>query len=212
MEEQQKFSKPLDFYYVHGGTKGEIATLAHSYAALNIKTACIADFDILQNEQELKKLCSVMNIEFDNIQSDYNAAKSGLDDLPPIADATDICDEIEKILNNVRNANTFEAEHKRKIGSLLRNASKWSEAKKYGIDKLNGGTYQSCQNVIAMCASNGLFIVPKGEMESWWREGPGNKNEWATQVLDKIAEGKPFDDVENFMGSICNFLGAQLKD
>lgn len=211
MEDQEFFTKPIDLYYVHGGTKGEIATLTRSYKALNVKTAAIVDFDILQNEQEFRILCAAMKINFNLIQAKYNSSKSSLDELPPIKDVKTICSGIDDILKDALATGSLESAHKKEINSLLRDAAKWSTAKQLGITKLRGGTYSNCQQMLEICAQHGLFIVPNGELESWWRAGPGEKNEWAIKALDQIKEGLPFTEAEDLVTKVCEFMGITKR-
>ncbi|MBV9468016.1 MAG: AAA family ATPase, partial [Abitibacteriaceae bacterium] len=56
LESEQKVSTPLDLYFVHGGGKGELATIAEAYQKLKVPIAVIADLDLLRNKAEFKKL------------------------------------------------------------------------------------------------------------------------------------------------------------
>lgn len=90
-------------------------------------------------------------------------------------------------------------------------SSKWSEAKKYGINKLNGGQAVACQNVLDASAANGFYIVPEGELESWWRQGPATKAEWIIAAIDLInSDPDSFVEAEQFLLGVLSYFGYEV--
>ncbi len=208
LQNKNVLDKPADIYFVSGGGKGELATLVRSYKALNIPTVAIADFDLLQKESELKQVFEAFGADFSEVQASYNSAKSALNDLPRIKTIPVFVNEMESILNEISNTGDITKVHKEKISDLLSDSSKWSEAKKYGINKLAGGAYNNCLDVLNKCQKIGLFLVPQGELESWWRGGATTKKLWILDALKQIqTEPNNFEEAEKFVIDICRFLG-----
>jgi len=201
-----------DLYFIHGGGKGEISTLVNSYRTLNIKTAAIVDFDILRNTKEFKKLYGILGGKWEDIESKYNNAKAALDELPSSKTIPEFVKEMNNIVKDIKEKSDITNSNKQRISNLLSDASKWSEAKKHGINKLNGGAYRDCETVIKKSHEIGLFIIPNGELESWWRAGPSNKSEWIIEALEKLhRDDSEFVDAEDFMISLCEFFGLKKK-
>jgi predicted ATP-dependent endonuclease of OLD family len=212
IENKQLLSKPSDFYFIHGGGKGEIATLVNSYKTLNVRTAAIADFDLLRNQNELKKIINNLGGNWDDFETNYNSSKSALDDLPRTKTIPQFISEMNTLLEKIGEDDEISNSQKQIISDLLSDSTKWSEAKKYGINKLAGGAYQSCEDLLNQLSELGLFIIQSGELESWWRGGPSSKSEWIVNALEKIKDDPDFAiEAEDFFLSICEYLGVKKK-
>ena len=67
-----------------------------------------------------------------------------------------------------------------------------SEFKKYGRASLPSELQPNFDNLWKCCASEGLFIVNVGELESWMVdydiERTSNKSKWISKALNKLFE------------------------
>jgi hypothetical protein len=55
-----------------------------------------------------------------------------------------------------------------------------------------------------------LFLVPNGETESWWRQGPAEKPKWILAALNALAEHpKEFEEVQKFILEAHQALASQ---
>ena len=58
----------------------------------------------------------------------------------------------------------------------------------------------------------GLFILPVGELESWWPEGPaGNKAEWIAQAVELLDQDDSLPELETFVCELAGFF-AEVHD
>ena len=97
---------------------------------------------------------------------------------------------------------------KRTASDLLENAADWSEAKKHGIASVKGGAHQETTRLLTECRGQGLFLVPSGELESWWFGGPAQKQDWISAALTKLGEdSKEFEACEGFIRELCSYFG-----
>lgn len=191
-----------DLYFTHGGGKGEIITLVNAYQSLRMKVAAIADFDLLRNKSEFKNLFESISGQFGSIEAAYNSATSSLSN-KRIKKKEEFIQEMKSILKNIEDGQEIDKKVKQDISTLLSDSSVWSEAKKYGISKLSGGASNECQKVLTACDELGLFLIPNGELESFWRAGPANKNEWIIAVLEKIkTEPGLLKNAKDFMSKV----------
>ena len=209
-EANNEFPNPADLYFIHGGGKGEISTLAESYTSLNIKCSAIADFDILRNKSEFLKLFEILGGTFSKIEKDYEIVIATLNNKGPIKSIKGFSKEMRELISEIESAKKISQANKQAISNLLSDSSDWSEAKKHGKSALKGGAYQSCANILNVCKSFGLFIVPNGELESWWRAGPANKKDWIIEVLNELSKNRSsFKEASEFMDGICAYLNIK---
>jgi hypothetical protein len=131
-----------------------------------------------------------------------------LGDQGAVIDVQDFIAEFKELLTAVDAAQRLSPENKRKAAELIENAADWSEAKKYGLDKLKGGARTAAKNLIEAGQKVGLFLVEKGELEGWWRDGPANKREWITAAITSVAEDPSvFEDAQDFVAGVCKHFG-----
>jgi predicted ATPase len=176
LEINNQLGQPADFHFVHGGGKGELATLAQSYKKLKIPMAVIADFDMLRKEGELEKLINVLGGDFAAIKREYISTISALAQIKPIKSAKDFICEMRAVLDSIQKDVT--SEHRKEISVLLSDSRDWSAAKRYGREAFSGGKNQDCEFVLSELKKLGLFLVRRGEMESWDRSLSADKNKW----------------------------------
>jgi len=211
LQDKYRFNKPLDLYFIHGGGKGEIASLVNSYRSLNVETVGIVDFDILRTEPEFKKLYLTFNGDFDTVEKLYKSVKAALDETPATKSTSQFLSELRIILEEIEKNNTIRNIDKASIGSLLTESIKWSEAKKHGVNSLSGSKFDDCEELLSKCRRIGLFIVPVGELERWWRRGPQkSKNEWIISALQEIPTSSEFVEAEKFMLEVCSYFGLEI--
>lgn len=183
---QRSFRKPPYFYFIHGGGKGSLATLATTYRKLHVPVAVIADFDILRQKSQMESVIRALDGDFSSMETLYNVAIAALNNLPPLKDINSFIATTESTIRNIKDRNAISAEDRKTLYQVLDESKSWSEAKKYGITKLSGGAYNACEELLEKCAALGLFIVPTGELESWWRGGSASKSEWSNMALEKF--------------------------
>ena len=82
--------------------------------------------------------------------------------------------------------------------------------KKRGIESLSGEQYEACELLLNMLADLGLFVVQKGELESWDRRFGSKEGGWINKALRKM-ENEPdyFIEPLKFVERISNHLQKQ---
>jgi len=66
---QQQVTGLTDLYFIHGGGKGEIATLASVYRQLQVPVAAVADLDLLRQQPEFEKVVSTLGGDFKQLET-----------------------------------------------------------------------------------------------------------------------------------------------
>jgi hypothetical protein len=207
LERRRELTRAADLYFAQGGGKGELATLAAAYTQLRTRTAVIADLDLLRNEAELAKVVEALGHDLDRWRPLLNSLRSDLASQPPITSLADLLAQARRKLEEIESVGELSATRKNELQTLLDNGAKWSEAKRYGIEKLRGGSYENAQTLLQDWQSIGLFLVPTGELEGWWHQGPANKSDWIFQALVKLDETDEIADVDRFAIAVCKWFG-----
>jgi energy-coupling factor transporter ATP-binding protein EcfA2 len=207
---EKESSLPLDLYFVHGGGKGAIATLAETYKALDVPTAVIADLDLLRRREEFLKLYGTLRGDPSKIEILYNRTASALNDRKPIVLASEFAGSARSVLNRVEMAGRITPGDRKELQELLDSATDWSEVKRYGISRLTGAELTAGKELLMKCREVGLFVVPAGVLECWWREGPTNKPEWIAKAIPRISESpEVFREASEFLADVFAYLGGR---
>jgi hypothetical protein len=199
--------QPIDLAFLQAGGKGEIATLAKTYRALNVPTAAVADLDLLRNEGELEKLVAVMGGNFDELRSSYRRVRDSLAAVPARLSKADFLARMRTQLDAIQNdgTNIISGPLRKGLVDTIDEAVNWSEAKKYGMDKLVGQQHQDAALLLGSLDALGIFLIRRGELESWWRGGPADKNQWFADVMSRI-DSADLDDARKFVSRVCTHL------
>ena len=111
------------------------------------------------------------------------------------------------VIDKIESTNNVSGNSKKQISKLLSESSSWSVAKSHGINKLKGAPRRDCKKLLEECCKIGLFIVPIGEMEAWWRDGSADKNKWILEALTAVSKNlSPFEEVSKFMTQVHTYL------
>ena len=209
LESSKDVQGPVDAYFAQGGGKGELATLAGAYRGLRIRVAVIADLDLLRNRAEFEQVLSALGGSLSDLAGSYNSTVSALAGLPPRMSVTELVNEGRIMLSEIEREGSLTTEHRRKLSQLLNASVPWSEAKRQGISRLRGGAYEAAKELIRRCIDFGLFLVPFGQLESWWPGGPANdKTAWFMSAIEEL-EQRPesFRKRSVFTAEVCQYFG-----
>lgn len=211
IETQGRLNRAADLYFVHGGGKGQLANLARAYRALNVRTAVVADLDLLRKKDDMANLLAALGSDLAETEGIYNAVHSALSDRPPLTSVKDSLSKVRAILNTVETGDAVSGEKRREILGLLEHAAPWSDAKRHGIAKLRGGARQDAEKLLQRWADIGLFLVPAGELECWWPQGPREKSGWILDAIKKVMEDETsLPEATEFMASVCGWFGYEV--
>ena len=213
IREIEKDSKaPIDLYLTHGAGKGAFATLAKAYRSLSVKTAVISDLDLLRNQAEFDNTLRALGADPVGMGTLYKTVVSALNEQKPLISITDFAQRTRALVDGVEEKKKLDSRDRAEFEKLLSDAGDWSEAKRYGIGKLRGEKLSDAKNLLAKCQEVGLFLVPKGELEGWWPEGPPDKGKWIAKAIPRIqSEPTTFSEPRGFVERLCGYFGYPLQ-
>lgn len=212
MEVAQRVGRAADLHFIHGGGKGQLATLARAYRSLDTRTAVIADLDLLRNEAEIADVIDALGGNFGGGGDLFKRVQRELALRPPVVSFRDFLSGVRRILDDSEAAGAVTGESRRGLQRLLEDVADWSEAKRYGIGKLRGEPRRHAESLLDAWAEMGLFLVLVGELECWWPEGPQAKNEWFLPAVRRITEDvESLPEATEFVAKLCRWFGYETS-
>ncbi|MFY0527229.1 TOPRIM nucleotidyl transferase/hydrolase domain-containing protein [Archangium gephyra] len=180
-----------DVMFTSTGGKHKIPTIAAALASIGIPTRAVVDFDVLNSESPLQQAIAALGGTWTHFQPRWKQVKSGVEKRRPELETTHVQAEIGKILSQVNTA-VFPSEATKRIQEILKKTSPWDEAKRVGLDAVPAGQErQTAEKLLADLKQLGLFIVERGEMESFDPTVGGHGNAWVAEVLRKDLRQDP---------------------
>lgn len=203
-------TRGVDAYFIHGNGKGQLARLVAVYRALKVPVAVIADIDVLRDGTELDAVLAALGTTPAGADGLYRTVRAALENQPPTLSPDTAAKELATIADRWRNAKRFDSEGIRKLLDVARTTGTWSEAKRYGIGKLRGEPRRQAEELLERWRTAGLHVVPFGELEGWWPNGPTEKNEWLSGALGRMRSvPEEFREARAFVQCVSESLAEQ---
>ncbi|MCQ2181959.1 MAG: ATP-binding protein [Bacteroidales bacterium] len=174
-----------DILFTHCGGKQRLKTVVNALKALNVKIACITDIDILNEKDTFFGLVESIGLIWTDVESDWKIIDQYVRSQRSQLDTTDVKKEISKIMESIHDS-IFPKEAAESIKAIIKKSSAWGKVKESGKMFFIGGSYDAYKRISEKCARAGLFIVPVGELECFYRPDSNHGTKWVNYVLDNI--------------------------
>jgi energy-coupling factor transporter ATP-binding protein EcfA2 len=204
-----------DVLFIHAAGKHRMAKLAETLISLDVPVSVIADIDVLNEEQTIRKLFENLGGCWENIRVVWQTIKTSVEALSPAMNAAQLKQLIFNELENVGEVGKFPKEVERKIKNIFRTVSPWDIVKHAGRPALRGSaTVSQFDHLVERCAETGLWIVPVGELEGFCRSidarhGPN----FVEKVLEErnLETDPELQDARTFVRRIWNSANLQAQ-
>lgn len=183
-----KRKNDLDLHFVNANSKQTVPRITNVYRDMGVRCAGIVDFDVLNDTHELKLQLDAFS--FDNEQTQkllaiQTSICSAINDRPSAERLENLRIGLEEILVRINKLDSaqFESDEDQKIAQEkeLRNAARkcrelaestkaWKHFKENGREALPPHIKTQFDEFWRICAEKGLFINPRGELESMLTE------------------------------------------
>ena len=181
-QKQQKYSEAL---FIHCGGKQRMAKIITALRSLDIDVKLIVDIDVLNDKEVFKGIVEAYGIEFSSICTDYKNIVSNLHSPKEKINRLTAKTTINQILDMSQNTDLSEREIN-EIREVISTISKWKGLKASGVASIpSGNATSSFRTMNELLKSNGIFIVPVGELECFIKEVGGHGPEWTNRVLER---------------------------
>ena len=168
-----------DVLFIHANGKHRMATLAGTLVQLGVPVDVIADMDILNDINDLKKIVETLNGNWNEMASSARNFKTAIEEHKPWLTGLEIKKGIANILEKVPETGPFPSDLQSKIGEQFRKASPWDAIKQAGTHAIpaDQATHQFSK-LDSLCRAVGLWIVPVGEVEGFCKTIGGHGPKW----------------------------------
>jgi len=197
-----------DILFIHANGKDAMKNPIGMLRNAHTPVCAIADFDIINSEQVLRDILSAL--------SDGHKMDEAVDLRRKVAETVEKAPE-DELLRNLQSsveqwgkeASSDLREARKRLMSLAQRASKWTQVKAKGIAYFEGDVRDAVQRLLGVCAEAGLFIVTKGELESWMALGASKGKEWNRKALEELHNGKCPPDLRQFIEEVVKYLSSK---
>ena len=193
-----------DILFTHCGGKQRLKTIISALKSLNVKIVVIADIDVLNDKNTYKNITDSLAIRWDDLESKWKIIDEYVKSQRPQLDTEDVKNQIQGILSPV-SGNPFPKEVIEQIKKVLKNSTAWSKIKEVGKNFFTGEAYKSYVEVDKICSANGLFIVPVGELELFYRLNSNHGTKWVNEVLEQV-NLKNDIELKNARDFVCQII------
>lgn len=195
-----------DILFTHCGGKQRMKTVINALKSLNVKIATIADIDVLNNKTTFKEITDGLNIEWDIIDEDWKIIDEYVKHQRPQLNT----DEVKKEINDILVSTTSPFFLKDKVDSIkkvLKSSTAWSKIKEVGKHFFKGDSYKSFNDITINCKEKGLFIVPVGELECFYKPNSNHGSKWINEVLENVdlIHDPELNEARNFIRSVISY-------
>ena len=187
--------------------KERLLVIVEALRAIGVPTIAVADFDFLNSAERVEKFyLALAGTDWAKLRPLLNQVAQAVESRKRSLDATLLKPFIERILNNTTGA-TLDDKDAEEIRKRLKLESPWEEMKRVGMNGLpSGPVYDACDQLLTTLVAAGLFVVRKGQLESFdptiGKHGPA----WVAGVMAKNLQSDPgLADARTFVRSLINW-------
>ena len=195
-------------FFIHAHNKQTLKPVVDLLRKASIPVCTIADIDILNAQAELLALIKALVPAYDTAKIAELQAKiaTAIDGRPENEIRTELAAAVSELNTQLSEGKHTLAGARGALSRIEGATTKWSEAKKKGIEGLPFAKWSEAGELLTTLKSLGLFVVPVGELEGWLDVGTTQKNKWIVPALEAIGEGNASDKLKTFVGEVIGFL------
>jgi hypothetical protein len=123
------------------------------------------------------------------------------------ASLDEIATTLNGLISDLQNGTLSLSGARNKLENIRRGATKWADIKSNGISILSQKQQVNAEQLIKSLKNHGLFIVHKGELESWLVLGAGRqgKGKWVVKAMEALNKKCP-EDLLDFVKEVLFYL------
>ncbi len=199
-----------EILFIHAHNKQTIKDIATVLKDSKIPTCAIADIDILNSKEDLKKLLDSLS-DSDSTE----LLKHQIKIIKTMADApeSEIFERLKKSVSEFQKQ-LGEDKHtlsgaKSALKRIEHETTKWAVIKDKGISEFPKEVSSIAHSIVNNAKKQGLFIVPVGELEGWIDFGTKQKNKWIIPALEVVYAKKTPKELIQFVKEGIDYINNQ---
>ncbi len=198
----------LDVHYAYAGGKDRVPVLVSALSAVDVPVVSILDFDVLNNEQPLRRIIEAHKGEWSEFEPDWLVVKTAVESKDTFLSGDKYREKVQNQLNLYPAGAAVPKEILSAIRRLSRNASPWDNVKDAGLGIVPvGEPYAAAIRLLDRLSHIGVFIAPNGEMEGFCRSISAHGIRWVEEVMKKeLANDAELSDARKFIERVFAYL------
>lgn len=185
---KQTEGKYSEVLFIHCGGKQRMSKGIFALRSLNITLKVIADIDVLNNENTFRSIVESCGLDWDSVEKEYHCIVSNVQGTKKEINRLAAKAAIDLVIDSSKNKSLSNIEIE-SIQNAIKTESKWETVKKAGVSALPAGdatfAYTRLNHILS---TNGIHIVPVGELECFIKEVGGHGPNWVNAVLEKYPD------------------------
>jgi len=218
--------RQIDIRFTASEGTGGFSDALRLYCILKVPVAVIADIDFLDKEAELRKVLEELGSPTPQVDALCLRSRAILTEVKMHISAPDTAGVLSerKAISEIPIVENTEQHLRGKLSRIVEQLYRLRELKLLGVECIpltykfgqqNVPLRDELQSLLLTLASNGLFLVPKGELESWLPilmkgQSKEDKAKWAMFAAEKIEDVEErHDDIWLFIRNVYDYLLKQ---
>ena len=174
-----------DVHFSSTGGKDRLHVVVSSLTGVGVPTRVVADFDVLKEEQPLRRIVESLGGTWDTIERDWRATKNAVEQKAPPLTRNQVEEKIGEIVKASNEKNLMEREVDL-IRKTLTATSSWDLAKQSGVSIVpTGQPREQLNSLLSSLRSLGLFVLECGELERFAPSVAGHGPRFVAEVLKR---------------------------
>ncbi len=174
-----------DVLFLQSYGKSRLAAVAAPLRKLGVPVKVVADFDVLRTEDSLRAIYASLGGAWRDVAEDWSLIEAAISSKKAQLDKSDLQKAIKEALDKVDGPIVPDAALKQ-IRDAAKKASAWADAKTLGSAFLPAGDITNrYKRLIAKFKAVGLYVVSKGELESFCKSVDGHGPAWVEEVCKR---------------------------
>lgn len=192
---------PDALFLPSNGTR-RMASVVAPLHQLGVPVRVVADFDLLRDEIPLRPIFEALGGNWASVNTDWTIVEAAVSSRKAQLDKTDLKNALDVALAKVSGDIVPDSVLK-EIKDAARKASAWAYAKTTGEGFLpSGDVFNRYRRIKSAFQAVGLYIVHKGELESFCKSVDDHGPAWVEQVCKKnLADDRELHDAREFVES-----------
>lgn len=208
VEQAAAKSRATNLMFAAAGSKSRIPTVCRGLVGLGVKTGVIADFDLLRDWVDLRKVVEAVGGDTASIEAEWKAINAALSAKAPPLTVAQLETKVAELLS--RASGVVDRRLADRIREEIRFVDAWDTAKHAGKASVpSGGPSVAAESLLAMLRALGVFVVEVGEMEGFCRTAGNHGPRWLSEVLlRELGTDPELANARAFASAVVKWFGS----
>jgi AAA domain, putative AbiEii toxin, Type IV TA system len=209
---EQRGAVAPDVLYTHCSGKHRMPSVVRALHSIGVRTTVIADIDMLDGIEPLKKLWAAFGRDWVEIQADWSTVDAAVRQTQKSPAIAVVREEIRKVLDAAEGA-SLTPEITKRVRQLTKAVGGWQHVKASGEAAIpKGGVRSAYERLRATLLDGGIALVPVGELEGFLptvsKKGPA----WVNKAIEyDLAKAPALEAARTFLRNLP-FFPADPED